>query len=187
MILLDDFVEIPGALTNDRLQIGDDEKNLLYVAITRAKKNLVVSQNIYNLLVSNGEFFERVDILNDKDDEMHQKGNEDARSLSCIVCHQNIVPYQNRSFSVYQSRVNVGPYRRGTGMLCSVCCMQNIQNIPIWMNNHEQERTLAIPDLYRSSLRFICGPNARKDIKRAKDIFIEDSSNDPVWWEAQIL
>ena len=104
-----------------------------------------------------------------------------------IVCDQNIASSEKKDFWMYKKRVNVGPSPGESGVLCSICCMQNIQTIPVWMNDNQHERTLAIPDLFRSSLRFICGPNSGQNTKHAKDLFLDDSTNEPVWWNAQVV
>ncbi|XP_069621427.1 F-box DNA helicase 1 isoform X1 [Ranitomeya imitator] len=58
----DDFVKIPCARHNlERLQIpvgtvAEDEWNLLYVAVTRAKKHLTITKSIENILTLAGEY-----------------------------------------------------------------------------------------------------------------------------------
>ncbi|OCT89245.1 hypothetical protein XELAEV_18017864mg [Xenopus laevis] len=66
----DDFFKIPTARHNlERLNInitncasGEDEWNLLYVAITRAKKNLIMTKSIENIMTLTGEYFLRAEL-----------------------------------------------------------------------------------------------------------------------------
>eukprot|EP00079_Xenopus_tropicalis_P023250 XP_012815499.1 PREDICTED: F-box DNA helicase 1 isoform X2 [Xenopus tropicalis] len=68
--LTDDFFKIPAARHNlERLNInitncvsGEDEWNLLYVAITRAKKNLIMTKSIENIMTLTGEYFLRAEL-----------------------------------------------------------------------------------------------------------------------------
>ena len=89
------------------------------------------------------------------------------------------------SFTIYQKSVNVGPFQRPSGRLCSICCIKNIQEIPVWLNDGQHERT--IPDLYRSTFRFICGSRSEKNMKRAKDLFSHNGTNEQVLWQAQVV
>ena len=79
VILLDDFFQkegdeigaVPGGiftrpLKNGMEEFGSDEKNILYVAMTRAKKNLVFNFALLNLLLGNGDTFERVVYMKDR-------------------------------------------------------------------------------------------------------------------------
>ena len=71
MILLDDFFgengSIPGGIfSNNNETFGEDEKNILYVAITRAKTNLVFNFASFNLMLTGGDTFERIVSLKNK-------------------------------------------------------------------------------------------------------------------------
>ena len=79
VIILDDFFRkdgneigaVPGGIftrpwKNGLEEFGNDEKNILYVAMTRAKKNLVFNFALLNLLLGNGDTFERVVYMKDK-------------------------------------------------------------------------------------------------------------------------
>ncbi|TRZ10991.1 hypothetical protein HGM15179_016105 [Zosterops borbonicus] len=66
----DDFVQIPSVtgdfLRRMNIDLGrtpEDEWNLLYVAVTRAKKCLLMSKSLENLLALAGERFLRVELL----------------------------------------------------------------------------------------------------------------------------
>ncbi|KAG8440050.1 hypothetical protein GDO86_006008, partial [Hymenochirus boettgeri] len=64
----DDFFKIPTTRHNlERLNIKiasgvEDEWNLLYVAVTRAKKHLVITQSIENILTLAGEYFLKAEL-----------------------------------------------------------------------------------------------------------------------------
>jgi F-box protein 18 (helicase) len=79
VIILDDFFRkdgneigaVPGGIftrpwKNGLEEFGNDEKNILYVAMTRAKKNLVFNFALLNLLLGNGDTFERVVYMKDR-------------------------------------------------------------------------------------------------------------------------
>jgi superfamily I DNA/RNA helicase len=78
VILLDDFFRkegdeigaVPGGMftrsVNSNEEFDSDEKNILYVAMTRAKKNLVFNFALLNLLIGNGDTFEKIVYMKDK-------------------------------------------------------------------------------------------------------------------------
>ena len=177
VLLLNDFLEIPGSLTNSAMEIEADEKNLLYVAMTRAKRYLVISTNILNLLVSSGNFLESV-ILPSK-----SSSSEDAesRNTTCVrVGCENLFNDLHRThFKLKREMVSVGPYQRSAGYLCSTCSCDTTQSIPVWLNNniHDETQKL-VPDLYRASQRFVCGTISNKDFERAKSL---SNPHDVVW------
>ncbi|RMB89987.1 hypothetical protein DUI87_33599 [Hirundo rustica rustica] len=68
----DDFMQIPSVsgafLRRMNVDLGrtpEDEWNLLYVAVTRAKKCLLMSKSLENLLTLAGERFLRVELLSE--------------------------------------------------------------------------------------------------------------------------
>uniref|UniRef100_A0A8C9FWE2 F-box DNA helicase 1 n=1 Tax=Pavo cristatus TaxID=9049 RepID=A0A8C9FWE2_PAVCR len=70
VLVADDFVDVPCASDNNQRRpqfiIGmypEDEWNLLYVAVTRAKKCLLMSQSLEHLLALAGEHFLRVELM----------------------------------------------------------------------------------------------------------------------------
>lgn len=70
VLIADDFVDVPCARDNNQRRpqfiIGmcpEDEWNLLYVAVTRAKKCLLMSQSLEHLLALAGEHFLRVELM----------------------------------------------------------------------------------------------------------------------------
>lgn len=82
----DDFVQIPfvsGAFLR-RMNIAldrtpEDEWNLLYVAVTRAKKCLLMSKSLENLLSLAGERFLRVELLSEAGKD------KDGAPVACCV------------------------------------------------------------------------------------------------------
>ena len=179
VVLLDDFLEIPGSLTNSTLEIEPDEKNLLYVAMTRAKRYLVISKNSLNLLVSSGNFLESV-ILPSKNSSPE---DAESRNTTCVRegC-ENVFNDINRThFKLKREMISVVPYQRSAGYLCSTCSCDTIQSIPVWLNNNiHHEIQKLVPDLYRASQRFVCGTISNKDFERAKSLL----NSEDVFWQA---
>ncbi|XP_075064678.1 F-box DNA helicase 1 [Mixophyes fleayi] len=68
VVVTDDFVKVPCARHNlERLQIPinvtvEDEWNLLYVAVTRARKHLTITKSIENILTLTGEYFLKAEL-----------------------------------------------------------------------------------------------------------------------------
>ena len=199
VLLMDDFVEIPGVLTNRYIQIEEDEKNLLYVAMSRAKNHLTISKNIFNLLTSNGDFRERTSFVkrnsrSSKEEvaniidrlpygmEAHYV-EEDA---NCAVCGTVITVETSRKDTfLYQEHLKVSPYERSSGQICSICSCQNVQSIRVDSNiQSDLVRTVNVLDNNRASLRFICGP-LPKDFTVAKDLF-RNQGND-IFWQAAVM
>ncbi|XP_039096318.1 F-box DNA helicase 1 isoform X2 [Hyaena hyaena] len=70
--VLDDFVKVPCArhnlsqLPHFRVEsFSEDEWNLLYVAVTRAKKRLIMTKSLENILTLAGEYFLRAELTSD--------------------------------------------------------------------------------------------------------------------------
>ncbi|XP_078533407.1 F-box DNA helicase 1 isoform X2 [Lissotriton helveticus] len=69
--ITDDFVKIDNAKhIMDRIpfkieSVPEDEWNLLYVAVTRAKKHLIMTKSLENLLTFAGEYFLRAELTTD--------------------------------------------------------------------------------------------------------------------------
>ncbi|KAG7234264.1 hypothetical protein INR49_004119 [Caranx melampygus] len=64
VMVTDDFSEVPGCRHEMRhhsnfsfSRVPDDEWNLLYVAVTRARRSLIITRNIHNILSMDGEYF----------------------------------------------------------------------------------------------------------------------------------
>ncbi|KAG8515948.1 F-box DNA helicase 1, partial [Galemys pyrenaicus] len=70
--VLDDFVKVPCArhnlaqLPHFRVEsFSEDEWNLLYVAVTRAKKRLIMTKSLENILTLAGEYFLQAELTSD--------------------------------------------------------------------------------------------------------------------------
>ncbi|XP_042191393.1 F-box DNA helicase 1 [Callorhinchus milii] len=70
--MMDDFAKVPGLQLNGHLLSGFspdvvavEEWNLLYIAVTRARKHLVMSKSLENLLSFAGEYFLRTEFTRD--------------------------------------------------------------------------------------------------------------------------
>uniref|UniRef100_A0A803V108 F-box DNA helicase 1 n=1 Tax=Ficedula albicollis TaxID=59894 RepID=A0A803V108_FICAL len=88
----DDFVQIPSPVTGALLRrmnqrkgqvtiviFAEDEWNLLYVAVTRAKRCLLLSRSLENLLTLAGERFLRVELLSEAGKD------KDRAAVTCCV------------------------------------------------------------------------------------------------------
>ncbi|XP_040401634.1 F-box DNA helicase 1 isoform X1 [Cygnus olor] len=90
VLVADDFVSMLSAVRHDRIPnslIGmypEDEWNLLYVAVTRAKKCLLMSKTLKIILALAGEHFLRVELLS--------KAVKDGAKVTCSVpqCAQSL-------------------------------------------------------------------------------------------------
>ena len=116
---------------SDRTKSGDeaeDEENILYVAMTRAKKYLAINFSVFDLLVSSGETFDKVV-------HMRQKKFEKA-NLPCLECQDNIVFEENvlglesremnmkrRVFQMIggDAQESLAKVGKVSGLFCSVC------------------------------------------------------------------
>ncbi|XP_041110648.1 F-box DNA helicase 1 [Polyodon spathula] len=121
----DDFAKVPCARHNlhrlPRFNLGsvpDDEWNLLYVAVTRAKKCLVMTKSIENLLTLAGEYFLR--------SELTSNLFKEGQLPRCTVreCHNTVreeaVLTMKKMPIKYSDKVDVG------GSFCSTCVEQRL-------------------------------------------------------------
>lgn len=67
-VILDDFFGEIGAVSNEIISApkSGEEENILYVAMTRAKTNLVLNFALFNMMLSSGDTFERIVRLKEK-------------------------------------------------------------------------------------------------------------------------
>ncbi|XP_070978094.1 F-box DNA helicase 1-like [Oncorhynchus clarkii lewisi] len=93
VVITDDFAKVPCAAHNlPRLSscsggdVPDDEWNLLYVAVTRAKSSLVITKNITNILTLAGEYFLRTELTS----TLLTEGQPPCCSVR--ECHNHIMP-----------------------------------------------------------------------------------------------
>lgn len=119
--LLDDFFynQVPYLKFNPRMLEGDnkDEVNLLYVALTRAKKVLTMNPALFFLLTSNtvDDCFEKLTLSPDE-------------AITCVWC-RTTEPCQ-APVSIYQNPVKIGASKsRKPGYLCTKCACSSQRKI----------------------------------------------------------
>ena len=133
--------------------------------MTRAKRYLVISTNILNLLVSRGNFLESVIVPS----KCSSPEDAESRYTTCARAGcENVFNDLNRTnFKLKREMVSVGPYQRSSGYICSTCSCDTIQSIPVWLNNNVHDETQKlVPDLYRASQRFVCGTISNTDLNK---------------------
>ena len=135
VILCTDFTEISGGLMSSAEQTSDleDEKNILYVAMTRAKEYLALNFSVFDILVTAGEYFEKVV-------SMKQKKLGQAQ-LECVLCHdnleleENVLGLESRKIRTKRFQIDIAFDHQGepivtenqkqvwkrAGLFCSVC------------------------------------------------------------------
>ncbi|XP_072311104.1 F-box DNA helicase 1 [Eucyclogobius newberryi] len=120
VMVTDDFVKIPASRHNLHFhqsfvmsEIPKDEWNLIYVAVTRAKSSLIISESIRRLLTLDGEYFLKSD--------MPSALVKDNQPLPCCVsnCPNCITPGSAFIMSRRQIYCTVG--ESPGGALCERC------------------------------------------------------------------
>ncbi|KAJ0012491.1 hypothetical protein NQD34_016825, partial [Periophthalmus magnuspinnatus] len=121
VMVTDDFVKIPASRHNLRFHrsfvindIPKDEWNLMYVAVTRAKSSLIISESIRRLLTLDGEYFLKSD--------MPSALIKDNQPLPCCVsnCPNCTTPGSAFIMSRRQINCTVG-VSTPAGPLCERC------------------------------------------------------------------
>uniref|UniRef100_A0A8C2EDN1 F-box DNA helicase 1 n=1 Tax=Cyprinus carpio TaxID=7962 RepID=A0A8C2EDN1_CYPCA len=141
VVVTDDFMKVPCARHNlqrvgsfNAANIQDDEWNLLYVAITRAKRALYITKTISNILTFTGEYFLRSGLtstLLSKDP-----------SLVCSIkgCENHITADAVLSLSKlpirYMESVDAG------GVLCLTCVEQRVGPAAFLLSPPERVRSM---------------------------------------------
>uniref|UniRef100_A0A671RSG7 F-box DNA helicase 1 n=1 Tax=Sinocyclocheilus anshuiensis TaxID=1608454 RepID=A0A671RSG7_9TELE len=140
VVVTDDFMKVPCARHNlqrvgfNAANIPDDEWNLLYVAITRAKRALYITKTISNILTFTGEYFLRSGLtstLPSKDP-----------SLVCSIegCENHITADAVLSMSKlpirYMESVDAG------GVLCLTCVEQRVGPAAFLLSPPERVRSM---------------------------------------------
>ncbi|XP_027765290.1 F-box DNA helicase 1, partial [Empidonax traillii] len=124
VLVADDFVKVPvGSGASQRrtnLAIGavpEDEWNLLYVAVTRAKKCLLLSKSLEHLLTLAGERFLRVELMSE--------AARDGASHTCCVsgCPNTLDPSSRLLVRKLPLTHSTGSRDPG-GFLCQPCSRQ---------------------------------------------------------------
>uniref|UniRef100_A0A8C1USA1 F-box DNA helicase 1 n=1 Tax=Cyprinus carpio TaxID=7962 RepID=A0A8C1USA1_CYPCA len=141
VVVTDDFMKVPCARHNlqrvggfNAANVPDDEWNLLYVAITRAKRALYITKTISNILTFTGEYFLRSGLtstLLSKDP-----------SLVCSIkgCENHITADAVLSLSKlpirYMESVDAG------GVLCLTCVEQRVGPAAFLLSPPERVRSM---------------------------------------------
>ncbi|XP_062238623.1 F-box DNA helicase 1 [Platichthys flesus] len=119
VVIGEDFTLVPspryllqGVITFSFTNIPDDEWNLLYVAVTRAKTTLIITKSIYNILTVDGEYFLK--------SQMASSVRKEGEALTCFRNSLHpIVPDSAFIMSTQQ-----WPFTDGVsdgGLLCEGC------------------------------------------------------------------
>ena len=170
VILLDDFLDITIMGLNQGLspeaRDTDDEKNLLYVAMTRAKINLVLNYSLFNLMVNGGDLFEKVV----KMEEIKSK----EEKLTCPKCLDDLL-LENNVFGLGCIETKSGKCKKKTGFFCSNCSTSNhFLELNIEQNSYVHKKFEArnreflryfvgvLPDKYQAALSLIEQVNERR-------------------------
>ncbi|KAG8576839.1 hypothetical protein GDO81_009996 [Engystomops pustulosus] len=137
----DDFIKVPFARHNlERLQISlasvADEWNLLYVAVTRAKKHLIMTKSVENILTLAGEYSLQAELTS----QMLKDG-----PVLCALPHcRNSIPEQ----SVLTMRKLPITYSDKSedkgGYICHACALQWVGPITQLMISHEVLTTMDV-------------------------------------------
>ncbi|KAM6385112.1 F-box DNA helicase 1 isoform 3-T5 [Alca torda] len=129
VLIADDFVKVP-CLSGDyqrrtNFSIGmypEDEWNLLYVAVTRAKKCLLMSKSLEHLLALAGEHFLRVELMSE--------AAKDGATLACSTpqCTQTL-PSSCRLVVKKLPLTHSNGSKDAGGYLCHACTQQRFGSL----------------------------------------------------------
>ncbi|XP_074050997.1 F-box DNA helicase 1 isoform X3 [Macrotis lagotis] len=123
--ILDDFVKVPCGRHNlpqiphFRIEsFPDEEWNLLYVAVTRAKKCLIMTKSVENILTLAGEYYFQA--------ELTREVLKNGEVLCCVRQCNNIIPSETiltmKKFPIVYS----GKKEDKGGYFCHACAEQRI-------------------------------------------------------------
>ncbi|XP_054668996.1 F-box DNA helicase 1 isoform X2 [Grus americana] len=129
VLIADDFVEVPCLSGNyqrrTNFSIGmypEDEWNLLYVAVTRAKKYLLMSKSLEHLLALAGEHFLQVELMSE--------ATKDGAAITCSMpqCTKTL---QSGSGLVVKKLplTHSNGSRDAGGYLCHACTQQRFGSL----------------------------------------------------------
>uniref|UniRef100_A0A672THJ8 F-box DNA helicase 1 n=1 Tax=Strigops habroptila TaxID=2489341 RepID=A0A672THJ8_STRHB len=145
VLLADDFVHVPALHGNYQIRtdviIGlypEDEWNLLYVAVTRAKKYLLMSESLEHLLALAGERFLRVELMSE--------AGKDGAAVTCCV-PQCAAPVQSSSGLVVKKLplTHSNQSRDAGGYLCRSCTQQRFGSLtPLIFSPALQEQPIQL-------------------------------------------
>ncbi|KAM8972139.1 F-box DNA helicase 1 [Pelodytes ibericus] len=139
VLITDDFLKLPGARHSlERLQIPlglslEDEWNLLYVAVTRAKKHLIITKNIENILTLAGEYFFTAELTS----QVLKDG-----PVVCVLQHCNNAVLENSILTMRKQPIVYNDKKEDKGgYICHSCVQQRLGPLT---------QLLAAPDLVNS-------------------------------------
>ncbi|XP_069717045.1 F-box DNA helicase 1 [Phaenicophaeus curvirostris] len=126
VLIADDFANVPCLGGNQRrinFSVGmypEDEWNLLYVAVTRAKKHLLMSESLENLLALAGECFLRVELMSE--------AAKDGATLVCSV-PQCMGTAQSQLVVKKLPLTHSDGRQDGGGYLCHTCTQKHFGSL----------------------------------------------------------
>ena len=125
MIITDDFYKVPCARHNlwrmndfSWNRIPDDESNLLYVAVTRAKTSLIVNKTVVNIVTQAGEYFLKP--------EMISSVMEEGQPPQCSVRNCENFIMTDSAFAMCKRPMRYMDHVEPEGPLCERCVWQRI-------------------------------------------------------------
>ncbi|KAM6419458.1 F-box DNA helicase 1 isoform 2-T2 [Pluvialis apricaria] len=129
VLIADDFVKVPcpggDYQTRTNFSIGmypEDEWNLLYVAVTRAKKCLLISKSLEHVLALAGEHFLRVELMSE--------AAKDGTTVACSVpqCRETLQCSSSLVVKKLPLTHSNGSKDAG-GYLCHACTQQRFGSL----------------------------------------------------------
>ncbi|XP_036375995.1 F-box DNA helicase 1 [Megalops cyprinoides] len=141
VVITDDFIKIPCARHNlQRLtrcvtsNIPEDEWNLLYVAVTRAKKTLIITKTIQNILTLAGEYFLR--------SELTSTLVRDGQPPCCSIkdCQNRI--REDTALSMHKIPIKYIEGADSGGPLCLTCVEQRMGHVAYLMAPAEEVKAM---------------------------------------------
>ncbi|XP_053364866.1 F-box DNA helicase 1 [Clarias gariepinus] len=142
VVVMDDFMKVPCSRHNlQRMIINPgirnvdaDEWNLLYVAVTRAKKVLYITKSISNILTLAGEYFLRSELsctLLNKDPH---------RRCSTREC-PNLITTES-PLSMHKLPINYMDSTEEGGILCATCVEQRVGPVAFLLSSPETIKSM---------------------------------------------
>ncbi|XP_044042350.1 F-box DNA helicase 1 isoform X2 [Siniperca chuatsi] len=125
VMVSDDFVKVPSSRHNLHFypdfsfaNIPDDEWNLLYVAVTRAKTSLIITKNIRHILTVAGEYFLK--------SEMPSSLQKEGKCLPCSVTDCPNCTTPGSAFTMHKQPMKCTDGVFAGGPLCERCVWTRI-------------------------------------------------------------
>ena len=172
--ILDDFTPSLISGLKDITDEQREERNLLYVAVTRAKRNLVINPACYYTLLAVGERHERVV---DTASYLDKHGP----IVNCVRCAA-VLPGQcaARSTSLCTIPLHVMTMKPGTspavqpGILCTLCAgLHYYTYIRFSCYEHEFPPIDVKPDRGHVAFRFLVGPSNDEMVQIAESYYAQ--------------